>query len=129
VTKPHTDHRQVSWWFPASVVYALVAALCQPLTTIAAVAALVPGVAVLAARLARPLRPLPEGARPGRAGTQWLGLLLVGALWELVAALWGNDAAHPTFSLMVSPAFEHHYPVRVAGYVCWLALGRWLVNR
>lgn len=129
VSTQRTGHQRARWWLPAAVAYALVAALCQPLTLAAAIATVLPGVAVLVARLVRPLRPLPESARPGPAAAQWFVLLLVGALWELVAALWGNDATHPTFSLMVSPMFEQHYLVRVVGYVCWLAVGRWLVGR
>ena len=111
------------------LVYALVAALCPPLTWPAAIATLAPGAMLVAARMARPVSPLPGSAEPARAGMQWLGLLGVGALWELVAALWGNNSTHPTFSLLVSPLFEQHYGVRVAGYLCWLALGRWLVSR
>ena len=120
-------HPLTVWWLPAVVVYALVAARYRPLTTPAEIAALVPGIALLVVRLTRKPGPLLEGAAPDRAGVQWLGLLGLGAVWELVAALWGNDSAHPTFSLILSPAFEHYYWVRVVGYVCWLALGRWLV--
>jgi hypothetical protein len=44
------------------------------------------------------------------------------------AALWGNDSAHPTFSLLVDPILDT-YPGRLLGWFGWLATGRWLVTR
>jgi hypothetical protein len=128
VTTQRTQRIRLGWWHPAAAAYSLVAALTEPLTLIAAIAALIPGLALMGIRLTRPAGPLPPGARPGRAGAQWFTLLAAFGVWELVAALWGNDAEHPTLSLLLSPTFEH-YPVRVVGYLGWLNLGRWLVNR
>jgi hypothetical protein len=123
-----TSRSRVDWWVPAGVVYALLAALTTPLTWLAAIVALVPGLALFVLRMRRPVGPLPPGAEAGRAGAQWFVLLLLVGMWELVAALWGNDDRHPTLSLLLSPTFEH-YPARVLGYLGWLALGRWLVRR
>lgn len=108
--------------------YSLVAGWFEPLTLPAAVAVLLAGVPLVVMRLRRAVRPLPAGARPRPAVGLWLGLLAVFGLWELTAALWGNDAAHPTLSLLCDPALEH-YPVRVLGYALWLLAGRWLVTR
>lgn len=119
---------RVDWWIPAIVAYALIAALFQPLTWPAAVALVVPGLVLLVLRLRRGVAPLPVSARPGSAGLQWGGLLIAFSAWELVAWFWGNDAEHPTLSLLLDPTLEH-YPVRVLGYLGWLAAGRWLVTR
>jgi len=61
-----------------------------------------------------------------RASLVLLALLFGG--WELTAALWGNDSAHPTFSLLVDPILDT-YPGRLLGWFGWLATGRWLVTR
>lgn len=108
--------------------YSLAAGWFQPLTLPAAAAVLLAGVPLLLVRVRRPVRPLPAGARPGPAAALWLGLLAAFGVWELAAGLWGNDAEHPTLSLLCDPALEH-YPVRVLGYVLWLLAGRWLVTR
>ena len=50
------------------------------------------------------------------------------AAWEATAALWGNDAAHPTLSLQLDPVLAT-YPGRIVGWIAWLGLGRWLVTR
>jgi hypothetical protein len=46
----------------------------------------------------------------------------------VTAALWGNDLSHPTLSLLLDPVLET-YPGRVAGWIAWLGVGRWLVTR
>ena len=128
----HTDRVRVlartDWWLPTCVAYALIAALCRPLTSEAAVAVLVPGLVLLAIRVRRPVRPLPPRAHPRAAVRQWTGVLLAFAVWEAVAWRWGNDADHPTLSLLFDPALEH-YPVRVVAFLGWLTLGHWLVTR
>jgi hypothetical protein len=55
-----------------------------------------------------------------------LALLFGG--WELTAALWGNDSAHRTFSLLLAPVLET-YPGRLLGWLAWLGVGRWLMTR
>ncbi|MDQ3765344.1 MAG: hypothetical protein M3460_28915, partial [Actinomycetota bacterium] len=65
---------------------------------------------------------------PRRAAALWLAPAIVGGFWWLVAFLWGNDAAHPTLSLLLDPVLDT-YPARVLGYVGWLAAGWWLVTR
>lgn len=120
---PRTD-----WWIPVIVGYALVVALFQPLTWPAAAAVLAPGLVVLVVRVRRPAASLPRGARPSRAGVQWGGLLAAFTLWEALAWLGPNNPDHPTLSRLLDPALER-YPVRVLGYLVWLAAGRWLLTR
>ncbi|MGH3934698.1 MAG: hypothetical protein ACRDS1_06935 [Pseudonocardiaceae bacterium] len=115
-------------WDAASVGYALIAAVFEPLTVPATVAVLVPGVLLLALRVRRPVRPLPAGAVSPAAVTLWLALVAAGGGWWLVAFLWGNDPEHPTLSLLLDPVLDT-YPARVLGYAAWLAAGRWLVTR
>jgi hypothetical protein len=66
--------------------------------------------------------------RPDRWDAAVVGYAMVFAAWEATAALWGNDAAHPTLSLLVDPVLAT-YPGRVAGWIAWLGVGRWLVTR
>ncbi|WP_214364707.1 hypothetical protein [Pseudonocardia sp. H11422] len=115
-------------WDAVIAGYALLAALAHPLTAPAAVAVLVPGVLLLALRARRPVVPLPPTARPRPAVALWLGLGVVLGVWEIVAIRWGDDADHPTLSLLADPVLDT-YPGRVLGYLIWLAAGRWLVTR
>ena len=55
-----------------------------------------------------------------------LGVLL--AAWEVAGLAWGNDAAHPTLSLLLDPVLDT-YPGRLGGWLVWLGAGRWLVTR
>jgi hypothetical protein len=58
----------------------------------------------------------------------WMVLALLFGGCELTAALWGNDSAHPTFSLLLDPVLET-YPGRLPGWLARLGIGRWLVTR
>ena len=113
-------------WAAVVVGYAALAALCRPLTVAAAVAVALAGIAlvVLAARR----RPPPRVVLATRHVAPWVGLVGVVAAWEATAVLWGNDAAHPTLSLLLDPVLAT-YPGRVAGWITWLGVGRWLVIR
>jgi hypothetical protein len=106
--------------------YALVAANARPLTDPAAVAVLLPGLALFAYGARRtPSR----SVRTTRAtAAVWLALGVALCAWELVAFAWGNDAAHPTLSLAADPVLDT-YPGRLAGYLLWLSAGAWLVSR
>lgn len=117
--------RRPDRWDAALVGYALVAALCRPLTAVAAVAVLVPGVVLAAVAVARAPRP---AAVPRSAAVPWVVLLGAAGVWELALFVWGNDAERPTLSLLLDPVLDT-YPGRVAGYLGWLAAGRWLVTR
>ncbi len=106
----------------AVVGYATFAAWCRPLTVEAAVAVALPAVVlvVLAARR----RPPPRVVLARRHVAPWVGLVVVFAAWELFAALWGNDAAHPTLSLLLDPVLAT-YPGRVVGWIARQGVGRW----
>ena len=113
-------------WDGVLLGYAALAALCRPLTVEAAAAVALPAVAlvVLAARRGPP----PRVVLARRHVAPWVGLLVLFGAWELTAALWGNDAAHPTLSLLLDPVLAT-YPGRLVGWVAWLGLGRWLVTQ
>lgn len=113
-------------WDAAVVGYALLAALCRPLTLPAALAVLLPGLVLVALRVRR--EPASRPGVPRAAVVAWGALLLSAGAWELVAFLWGNDTGHPTLSLLLDPVLDT-YPGRLAGYLGWLAVGRWLVTR
>jgi hypothetical protein len=115
-------------WDALLVGFALVAALARPLTAPAAVAVLAPGVLLLGVRARRPVPPPPGGARLRAAAVVWTALGVAVAGWWLVAFAWGNDAQHPTLSLLLDPVLGT-YPGRLAGWLAWLGAGRWLVTR
>jgi len=106
--------------------YALAAATARPLTGPAAVAVLLPGLVLLAYGVRRTPKRSVRATRVTVA--VWLALALVFCAWELVAFGWGNDAAHPTLSLLTDPVLAT-YPGRLAGYLLWLGTGAWLVSR
>jgi hypothetical protein len=110
----------------AMIGYALLAAFARPLTLPSVATVLVPGGALLWWGVRRiPIRTI----RVSRTtAATWIGLGLVFCAWELVAFYSGNDAAHPTLSLLTDPVLAT-YPGRVAGYLLWLRVGAWLVTR
>jgi hypothetical protein len=110
----------------ALVGYAALAALCRPLTLLSAVAVALAAIALVApaAHGQPPLR----SVRRGWDAAPWVVLAMLLAAWEITAVLWGDDAAHPTLSLLLDPVLAT-YPGRVAGWLAWLGLGRWLVTR
>ena len=113
-------------WEAVVVGYAALAALCRPLTVQAAVAVALPGIALVVLAARRP--PPPRVVLAPRHVALWVGLVGVFATWEATAVLWGNDAAHPTLSLLLDPVLAT-YPGRIAGWIAWLGVGRWLVIR
>jgi hypothetical protein len=106
--------------------YALVAALCRPLTGPALLAVLAAGLPVFWIGVHRP----PRVARPVgvRSAAGWLGVGGVAAVYELGLRLGPDDLAHPTLSTLADPALAT-YPGRALGYVLWLGVGGWLVSR
>lgn len=110
----------------AVVGYALLAAVCRPLTWPAVAAVLLPG-AVLGWLI---LRRRPSRAAPvaPRGAAVWIVLGIVATLGELALFVWGNDAARPTLSMLSDPLLAT-YPGRVAGYTLWLGAGVWLAGR
>jgi hypothetical protein len=106
--------------------YAALAGLCRPLTLPAAVAVAVPALALVVLDARR--RPPPRVALGRRHVAPWAVLMALFATWETIAALWGDDGAHPTLSLLLDPVLAT-YPGRVAGWLTWLGVGRWLVTR
>ncbi|MEU4421693.1 hypothetical protein AB0F81_13800 [Actinoplanes sp. NPDC024001] len=110
----------------AVVAYALVAALCRPLTGSALVAVLLAGLPlVLIGVWRRPRRAEPAG---GRSAAVWLGAAALAVAFELGVWLGPDDAAHPTLSTLADPLLST-YPGRVLGYLLWLGGGLWLVTR
>lgn len=117
------------------VLYAALAALSEPMTTLAAVAVLVPAVVVLVAACMRRPSPNPESTSPGvrRATLAWGALALLATAWELMA--WLQQPAynvpssdHPTISLLLDPVTESGAP-RLGVWCCWLYVGYRLVRR
>jgi hypothetical protein len=122
-----TRDARLGRWDALIFLYAVLAALCRPLTAPAAVVVLLPGVALLALTTWRRVPPRRAGY-PRRCVVPWVVLTLLFGGWELTATLWGNDSAHPTFSLLLDPVLET-YPGRLLGWLAWLGVGRWLVTR
>jgi hypothetical protein len=114
-------------WDALLLLYAVPAAFCRPLTAPAAVVVLLLGAALLALAT---WRRVPQGPTvcSRRSVVPWVVLALLFGGWELTAAVWGNDSAHPTFSLLLAPVLET-YPGRLVGWLAWLGMGRWLVTR
>ena len=92
-----------------------------------AVVVLLPGATLLALAAWRRAPPR-QAVCPPRCVIPWIVLALLFGGCELTAALWGNDSAHPTFSLLLDPVLET-YPGRLLGWLAWLGVGRWLVTR
>lgn len=114
-------------WDALLVLYAVLAALCRPLTAPAAAAVLMPGLALLALMVWRvPARRPADFERS--AALTWLALALLLGGWEATTLVWGNDSAHPTLSRLLDPVLAT-YPGRLLGWLGWLAMGRWLVTR
>jgi hypothetical protein len=106
--------------------YALLAALCRPLTWPALAAVLLAGVPLFCIGvLRRPRHAEPAGAR---SATVWLGVTGLAVAFELTVFLGPDDAAHPTLSTLADPLFST-YPGRVLGYLLWVGAGLWLVSR
>src|SRR5689334_12111246 len=111
---------------PAVVVYALVAALCRPLTGPALAAVLLAGVPVawFGVRKQPPVPPPPDR----RSVAVWGAIAAAGITLESALRFGPNDLAWPTLSTLLDPALAT-YPGRVAGYLLWLGAGLWLVRR
>jgi hypothetical protein len=110
----------------AVLAYALVAAVCRPLTGAALGAVLVAGAPLCWVGVRyRPRRAEPVG---NRSAAMWLGLGGLAAAFELGVRLGPDDAAHPTLSTLADPVLST-YPGRVLGYLLWIGVGLWLVSR
>lgn len=108
------------------VAYALVAAVCRPLTGAALGAVLVAGVPLFWVGVRRrPRRAAPAGRR---SVAVWSGLGVLAALFELGVFLGPDDVTHPTLSTLADPLLNT-YPGRVLGYLVWVGAGLWLVSR
>jgi hypothetical protein len=110
----------------AVVAYALLAAVCRPLTGPALVAVLAAGLPLCwLGVLRRPRRARPVGRR---SAAVWLGVGALGGAFELALRLGPDDAAHPTLSTLADPVLST-YPGRVLGYLLWVGTGAWLASR
>ncbi len=110
----------------ATVAYALLAALCRPLTGPALVAVLVAGLPLCWIGVRR--RPRRAGPVGRRSAAVWLGLAASAVAFELALWLGPDDEAHPTLSTLADPVLST-YPGRVLGYLLWLGSGLWLASR
>lgn len=117
------------------LLYAAVASLTAPLSLVASVAVLVPGVTMLVVASARRTRAdigLFQG-RLSRTALAWGGVVALTALWDLAAWLAQPaynvaSAAHPTISLLLDPLSGSALP-RFLLWCCWLYVGYRLVRR
>lgn len=110
----------------AIVAYALLAAVCRPLTGPALVAVLVAGVPLCWLGVRRRPRRAPSVGR--RSAAVWLGWGGLAVAFELAVWLGPDDPAHPTLSTLADPVLST-YPGRVLGYLLWVGAGAWLVSR
>lgn len=110
------------WALVAGLGYAALGATFASHSVPALVAVLIPGLAALAA-VALVRRPKRENGRLGRRHRPWLVWALVFTAWEVASLLLGELS----FSLLLDPVLEV-YPLRVAGWVLWLA-ALWLLVR
>jgi hypothetical protein len=94
----------------ALIGYAAVAALSRPLTLPAAVAVAVTAIALVI--LDAPPPATATGPLGRRHVAPWAVLMALFATWEATGAVWGNDGAHPTLSLLLDPVLAT-YPGRV----------------
>ncbi len=118
--------RRLDRWDGAVAAYAAVAACARPLTAPAAVAVVLPAVVFVAVAVRR--RPPARVGLARRHVAPWVLLGVLLAAWEVAGLAWGNDAAHPTLSLLLDPVLDT-YPGRLGGWLVWLGAGRWLVTR
>lgn len=110
----------------AIVAYALLAAVCRPLTAPALGAVLVAGLPLCWIGVRRrPLRARPVGRR---SAAVWLGWGGLATAFELAIWLGPDDPAYPTLSTLADPVLST-YPGRVLGYLLWVGAGAWLVSR
>lgn len=117
------------------LLYAAVASLTTPLTWVASVAVLVPGVVVLVLAGA-PRSRADTGLfqeRLSRTALAWGGVVALAASWDLAAWLAQpayNVASvdHPTISLLLDPLSGSPLP-RLVLWCCWLYVGYRLVRR
>ncbi|MFZ0877015.1 MAG: hypothetical protein WAN20_21220 [Pseudonocardiaceae bacterium] len=107
-------------WDALLPLHAILDALCRLPTTPAAVVVLVPGAALLALAACGCV-PQVRAVCSRRSVVPGVVLALLFGGWELSATVWGNDSAHPTFSLLLAPALET-YPGRFVGWLAWLGV-------
>jgi hypothetical protein len=110
----------------AIAAYALLAAVCHPLTGSALVAVFVTGIPLCWLGVRR--RPRHAESVDRRSAVAWLGLGGLAAAFELGLWLGPDDATHPTLSTLADPVLST-YPGRVLGYLLWIGSGAWLVTR
>jgi hypothetical protein len=124
--RPPAGRRRRAALVGAIVAYALLAAVCQPLTAPALVAVLLVGAPLCWLGVLR--RPRRAQQVDARSAAVWLGIGGLGTAFELALRLGPNDTAHPTLSTLADPVLGT-YPGRVVGYVLWIGMGVWLVRR
>jgi len=110
----------------AVVAYALIAAVCRPLTDGALFAVGAAGLPLLCRGVWR--RPRATCPVAMHSIAVWLSIGVVAGIYELGLRLGPNDVNHPTLSTLADPVLGT-YPGRVGGYLLWIGFGVWLVTR
>jgi len=135
VTSSLLGKRRGALVMAGALVYAAVAALTTPLTTVATVAVLLPSALVLVLAGSGSTRPPTGSLRGGlsRTALAWVAVVTLTALWDLVA--WLGQPAYdvasadqPTISVLLDPVTGSPLP-RFLLWCCWLYVGYRLVRR
>jgi hypothetical protein len=111
-------------------VVALVIGATRSLTWPAAITVSGVGLVVCYSALTRPVERAPSPA-PGASTSGlvvWATIFVVFCLWELAAFLIGNNAAHPTWSMLSDPVLTW-VPTRAVAAFAWIAWGERLVSQ
>ena len=117
-----------------ALVVAVLGASFQPHGWPATIMVLVPAAVLLGLAVRRRPPPATEPSARTRHGlVLWSVLLVAGLAWEAYAFVrqpdWGRaDPVHPTISTLLDPVLEHG-PLRVVGWLVWLAAGVRLLVR
>ncbi|MFE9323684.1 hypothetical protein ACIHDR_20235 [Nocardia sp. NPDC052278] len=115
------------------VVLAAGGAATRPFSWQATVLVLMPVVVVSVLAFRTRPEQIPRTVRLRRGVAVWSTLVVVASVWEVYAFVQQPDWTrashlHPTLSTLLDPALEQ-LPLRLAGWLVWLAAGWWLVSK